>query len=809
MSNCKIKILLVDDEKEIFIIINELLSESRSLNFELDWVSTYDEALNEIGNNQYDVYIIDYRLNEKNGLDLIKELLAVDLTKPMILLTGHGNIELDMESIKAGAADYLEKNQINAPLLERSIRYAIERKKMETTLRENEQHYRRITEALTDYIYTVYFKNGHHIKTIHNPACVTVTGYTAKEFNSNPYLWIETVHNEDCQAVLEQVSDVHSGQTTQPIEHRILRKDGAIRWVSSKLIPYYDTRGKLLSYDGVIRDITDYKTAEEKQNSFNQMIAGRVKELNCLYMISRIIENPDNSLNEIFEKTVNLIPSAMQYSNIACAKINYRWREFLTKNFNNTPWKLSADIVTSGTKNGVLEVYYLEERPEMDEGPFIKEEIQLVDSLARSLNLIIERKQAEEELQFHHDHLEKLIEVRTLELTKAKDQAEVANRAKSEFLANMSHELRTPLNSIIGFSKLMKIEYDDTTYDENLDNIVTSGAHLLKLINDILDLTKIEIGKIEFAREPVSIHKILISCLSSISVQVNEKKIAVEQQLDAINNILVLGDGKRLHQIFLNLLSNAIKFTPENGSIMVQSRLNNNLVEVEIIDNGIGIKEEHMEYIFGEFNQVESGFTRETQGTGLGLAIAKKIIKAHNGSIYVKSKEGVGSTFTICLPRTENSNTKLSKKPKFKKVHYPDSIKHKFILIVDDDEKNRNLLSYYFKWQGQKHLTAESGEESISLVNKYPIALILMDIRMNGMSGVDAMKAIKSKHDIPIIATTAYSMEGTEMKLLKSGFDGYISKPVDFDKLNDYLKNILSIKIHKKGAINPRGIFSS
>jgi two-component system, OmpR family, sensor kinase len=272
---------------------------------------------------------------------------------------------------------------------------------------------------------------------------------------------------------------------------------------------------------------------------------------------------------------------------------------------------------------------------------------------------ITQKKNTDMELQIYRKNLEELVRIRTSELENAnselitaKEVAESASHAKSDFLANMSHELRTPLNSIIGFAKLLKMGVDPDDALKYYSNIEDSGEHLLNLINDILDISKIVAGKMTMNNEVFSPVSVITGSIEMIRLQAEKKNIRIAfSGSEPLHNLYA--DRKRIQQVMLNLLSNAVKFTPEGGNIEVGLAYRNNLIEIMVKDNGMGIDKRHHQYIFDKFNQLETGMSRENDGTGLGLTITKSIVELYGGHIELESEIGKGSTFIVYIPSTD------------------------------------------------------------------------------------------------------------------------------------------------------------
>ncbi|MGB0430772.1 MAG: ATP-binding protein, partial [Bacteroidia bacterium] len=374
----------------------------------------------------------------------------------------------------------------------------------------------------------------------------------------------------------------------------------------------------------------------------------------------------------------------------------------------------------------------------------------------------------------------------------AKEDAERAKRAEELFLANMSHELRTPLNGVIGFTRLLLGTQLNKTQNEYVNTIQTSANHLMAIINDILEISKIKAGEIEFEALPISPTKLVMNAVNTFKVMATQKQIAVFEEIDRKIPPYIIGDQTRLNQILLNLLSNAIKFT-QQGSVIVRVNLTKEHIDkvellFEIEDTGVGISNERLEKIFEKFKQAESSTSREFGGTGLGLAICKDMVELQGGKIWVESEVDKGSKFSF------NLSFKISG-PVEMKESVKGAIEQKDLgtvklLLVEDNKINVKLAENVFKkWGGNlEYAVAYNGKEAIEKLEEATFDIILMDLQMPVMDGFETTKHIRLNMDkpikeTPIIALTADVMLSEKTRAFEAGIDDYITKPFDANKL--------------------------
>ncbi|MDP8247892.1 MAG: response regulator [Candidatus Tritonobacter lacicola] len=508
---------------------------------------------------------------------------------------------------------------------------------------------------------------------------------------------------------------------------------------------------------------------EQELRKLNLDLRERVKELDCLYGISVLVEKPMITLEGILKGVVDLIPSSWQYPEIACARIGLGALEFKTANFRETPWKQARDIVVRGEQAGTLEVCYLEERPESDEGPFLKEERNLISAIAERLERITDRERLEERLR----HVQKMEAVGTL-------------------AGGLAHDINNILAGILGYTALLKESLEKTSAaSADIESIERLSWRASDLTKALLAFSR----KGMYRPQVLNIDDIIGEVLKVVGQTVGKRVDVKAELLPAVPNII--GDEGQLNQSFMNLCINACEAMPAGGRLSVrtaQAAMDKKLIKiypylkegpyisVSISDNGTGMDPETRERVFEPFFTTKE----DKSGTGLGLSMVIGIIEGHGGCIEVESELGKGSTFTVYLPATEE---KIKEAP-------PRSVGtlrgHETILLVDDEEDFRRSTGAWLKELGYTVIDAASGEEAIRLLEKMKgdIDFVILDMIMKGMGGAEAFKRMrKMAPDIPIMVCTGYSVAADVQRLIGKGNSGFIQKPFEHE--------ILSLRIRK------------
>jgi PAS domain S-box-containing protein len=696
-----------------------------------------------------------------------------------------------------------------------------ERVNTEKALQASETHYRELADSITD----VFFEMDSDLHYIYwNKSSETLTGIMAKDAigKSMREIFGETVEQARIEKIYEDVLRNH-----QPKTFETSLTLGSHQYVF-EINAYPSTRGVSV----VAKDVTDRKRSETiMQKRFELMEY-----------------SAHHSLNEVMQKTIDevsqLTGSSIGFLHFVEAdEITLGMQTWSTSTLQQFSVPVSegthlpvdragvwADAVRKRRPMIQNDYYSLPNKKRLPEGhaqifremviPIIRNEKTVAvlglgnrpaDYTQRDLEIagrfadyawdITERKQMEIALADERNQLAKRVEERAADLIRANTNLARALRVKDEFLANMSHELRTPLNAILGLSESLGEQIAGPLNEKQQKYIVTiseSGRHLLSLINDILDLAKIEAGQITLDINRVDIQSVCEASLRMIKQLAQNKRQDVRLEIDDEIG-LIWADERRLKQMIVNLLSNAVKFTPEDGKIglEVHGNLNENEVMITVWDNGIGMKEEDLSRLFQPFVQLDSGLARETTGTGLGLALVAQMVRLHGGSVRVNSHPEQGSRFTIVLPWEPalaiDPASKMKVTGKFRAV-MPDSKNKPTILLIEDTNEVIMMIRDYLELAGYQVVTARDGVEGITQAQLIHPDLILMDVMMPRMDGLEATRRLRSETEFeatPIIALTALAMPTDRERCISAGMNDYMSKPVNLKELVKTIQRFL------------------
>ncbi|MDZ4183781.1 MAG: ATP-binding protein, partial [Desulfuromonadales bacterium] len=580
------------------------------------------------------------------------------------------------------------------------------------------------------------------------------------------------VHPDDKQAVTSYLFSLIPGDRKQ-IEFRIITKEQEIRWVVEKSLCEAGPSAKELILYGAVTDITEHKQTEEalaNNERFLQTIIDTEPE--CIKML-----DSDCHLLMMNRAGLEMI-EADSFEQVKGQSIS----PLITDPYREAFVALTQEVFRGISGTLEFETVGLKGRRiwlETHAVPFRNEQGEIIALLGITRD-ITRSRQAE------------------VELLQAKAAAESANIAKSQFLANMSHEIRTPMNGVLGMVQLLEMTELTEEQHEYVDLLKQSGKNLLSLISDILDLSKIEAGKIQLQPAGFSLHQCIKDIVVMQQAVTFEKKLRLDVDLAGEIPHILIGDQLRIKQILINLLGNAVKFTSA-GSITVSAELLDQhdtgvLVRIAVCDTGIGISPEALEAIFHPFTQEDGSTTRRYGGTGLGLTITRSLAELMGGTVSAESTPGVGSCFKVTLPFAigrEISTT--SESPR--QVACMSEGPGRRILFAEDDPINIAFGESLLKKLGHNFLTVKNGRDCLDALEQGRFDIVLLDIQMPVVNGEEALLEIRRKQQErgfhqPVIAVTAHSMRGDRERFLAKGFDGYVSKPLTTGELVEEMERV-------------------
>ncbi len=635
---------------------------------------------------------------------------------------------------------------------------------------EFEQRFRTALEKIGDNVWEHDMNTG---ETYFSNRSAVISNYLAGNMNNNAALWWNHTHPEDRRLLAANDILYRSGKIDHHVlEYRIVDDNGAERWIMDRGVVIEKTPdGKPLKIVGTHTDITERKKTEQllklNEEKYRSIIANMnlgLLEVDNDELVQYANQSFCNMCGYDAEELIGQKPSMLFTRGENSEMIE-------TKNELRKKGISDAYEIAMKNKRGELRWWLISGAPRFDDKG------NLVGSIGIHLD-ITEQKELE------------------LKLYDAREAAEQSAMAKELFLANMSHEIRTPMNAILGMTRQLTKTEVTSKQRLYLDTINKAADHLMVVINDILDISKIEAGKLSLEHIGFKVDEVIRHCITVMSLRAEEKGLRLLNDTSGEKFPVFMGDPHRLTQVLLNLISNAVKFT-EKGYVMVACKLQPGhngwqTIVLSVTDTGIGMEEAFLENLFQKFTQEEKTTARKYGGTGLGMSISKQLVELMNGSIEVKSKKGVGSSVIITLPFATGTMADIPEE--HRKVTDISILSGKKILLAEDNEMNRLVANTVLSGTGAIITEAENGEEAVHLLSREKFDLVLMDMQMPVMDGLEATEKIRADIDkhIPIIALTANAIKGEGERCHDAGMNDFISKPFEEEELVQVLCHWLS-----------------
>ena len=819
--NDHVHIMIVDDDPNLRRTLGDIL-ELRG--YEAFPFATGAEALKCVGTEEIMVALIDLRLEDISGLDVLRKIKETSPQTECILLTGHASQATAIEAVNLGAYSYFQKPYDMDQLL-LSIHFAVEKYESANTLAESERRFRDMLSNVKLVAVMVDLKENI---TFCNDFLLELTGWKREEVIGKN--WIEKFLPDHAKKQVTRVFEetVQEKNLSPHFENEIITRQGELRLIAWNNSVLRDKNGQVIGLASLGADITASKRAED-------LLQRHVTELEVLYENSLTITRLLNP-REIAQTITEILSQKMDWYH-AAVFLYHPEREYLellalhqpnaeptllSENFEHlqqaiqTPgqgmsgWTIKhGEAICSG--NVKNDPRYVETFSDIRSGLYVPMKLgdtilgsfsvestkpnafddqdqRLLSTMASQAAIAIHQAQLYEQVQQYAADLEKRVEERTADLQLANLELARSARMKDEFLASMSHELRTPLTGILGLSESLQMNTYGDLSDRHLKIlklIEESGRHLLELINDILDLSKIEAGKFDLQIEACSLGGICQASLQMARGMAQKKHLQTSFAIDPAS-IIVQADARRLKQMLVNLISNAVKFTPEGGSLGIEARgrMEDRQVQITIWDTGIGIKAEDLPKLFQVFVQLDSTLSRQYAGTGLGLALVQRMASMHGGSVEVESTPGQGSRFTIILPW----------EPEAQAVEKPETKKQNGLrssMTFDEDDIHAELLTRYLQNLGIKNRNQPVALGAVEMAAEFAPDVILVHLNLPDKPGFQMLKEFKADprtHNLPVLLMSVDDKRG---EALAQGAAGFLLKPFTQADLQMELERIL------------------
>lgn len=625
-------------------------------------------------------------------------------------------------------------------------------------LTESEELFRAYIETVNDMVYVVDLTGR---LTFINPYGQKLLGCDESEWLGQLYL--EFVAPQDRESTAQAFANLlQTGELTD-FEFALQPKVGPSIYMAVNGRLLY--RGQqLIGGIGIARDISDRKQFEKQLQMFSKAVESAYD--------SAVITNIAGEVIYANPATARIFKADLSQVKLQNAQIFYP-----DKDQTQAQWLIQKAIAGGWSGEVVCRRGNGDRFPALVSVGLITSENGQPEAVSIISRDISEQKQAQADLAAKNIELER------------------ASHLKSEFLANMSHELRTPLTSILGFSSLLEQQLYGSLNHKQLvyvEQIQQSGEHLLNLINDVLDLAKVEAGQIVLNITPVNVEELCENTLALVSEQARSRGIRIHRRFQS-SLAPLMADELRVRQMLLNLISNAIKFSHVGGEIGIEAKTEVGYLYLTVWDQGIGIPVQKQNLLFQPFQQLDSSLARQYEGTGLGLALTRQLAELHGGTVEFESQEGQGSRFTIRLPlhpyvQLATATTAPVAVIDSESLTVSPAVRR--ILLVEDHPTNAMLMQDILQHWGYHVHHVTDGLEAIAWLVNHPVDLVLLDIHLPGLDGFEVTRRVRahpSLHHIPIIATTALAMVGDRDRCLAAGMQGYISKPIDYEELADLL----------------------